>query len=63
MGVPDKKYILPEYQHQYEKIPYTSLENLDVETIMMMEPDFIIGWYSTFAAKFCAVLNFGSSVK
>lgn len=51
MGVPDKKYILPEYQHQYEKIPYTSLENLDVETIMMMEPDFIIGWYSTFAAK------------
>jgi iron complex transport system substrate-binding protein len=51
MGVPDKKYILPEYQHQYEKIPYTSLENLDVETIMMLEPDFIIGWYSTFTAK------------
>lgn len=51
MGVPDKKYILPEYQHQYEQIPYTSLENLDVETIVMMEPDFIIGWYSTFGAK------------
>lgn len=51
MGVPDKKYLRPEYQAQYEKIPYTSLQNLDVETIMMMEPDFIIGWYSTFGSK------------
>ncbi len=58
MGVPDKKYILSEYQHQYEKIPYTSLENLDMESIMMMEPDFIIGWYSTFSAKVLRSTNF-----
>lgn len=51
MGVPDEKYILPEYRAKYEKIPYTSLENLDMETIMMMEPDLIVGWYSTFQSK------------
>lgn len=48
MGIPSEKYILPEYRADYEKIPYTSLENLDMETIMMMKPDFIVGWYSTF---------------
>ena len=51
MGIPNEKYILPEYRADYEKIPYTSLENLDMETIMMMKPDLIVGWYSTFQAK------------
>ena len=51
MGIPDEKYILPEYRSDYEKIPYTSLENLDMETITMMKPDFIVGWYSTFQGK------------
>ena len=31
--------------------PYTSLENLDVETILMMQPDLIVGWSSTFSPK------------
>lgn len=51
MGIPDRKYLKPEYRDLYDRIPYTSLENLDVETILMMEPDLIIGWASTFSPK------------
>lgn len=51
IGVPGRDYILPEYRSTYDKIPVTSLETLDLETIMMMEPDFILGWYSTFTSK------------
>lgn len=51
IGIPDRKYLLPEYQEAYDKIPYTSFENLDLETIIMMHPDFILGWYSTFNIK------------
>ena len=51
MGIPDRKYLLPQYRETYDRIPYTSLENLDMETIMMMQPDLIVGWYSTFSAK------------
>ena len=51
MGVPDAKYIRPEYRAAYEALPYTSLENLDVETILMMQPDLIVGWSSTFSPK------------
>lgn len=51
MGVPDGKYIREEYRADYEAIPYKSLENLDTETIMMMRPDFIAGWSSTFTDK------------
>ena len=51
MGVPDARYIRPAYRAAYEAIPYTSLENLDVETILMMQPDLIVGWASTFSTK------------
>lgn len=51
MGVPDEKYIREEYRADYEAIPYKSLEKLDLETIMMMNPDLIAGWSSTFSAK------------
>lgn len=51
MGVPNREYIRPEYRDMYDRIPYTSLENLDVESVMMMNPDLIVGWYSTFSAK------------
>lgn len=51
MGVPNAKYIRPEYRAAYEAIPYTSLEHLDVETILMMQPDLIVGWSSTFSSK------------
>ena len=50
-GVPDKKFFLPQYQEQYSQIPYTGLQLLDVETTMMLKPDLIVGWHSTFAPK------------
>ncbi len=51
MGLPDGKYLRPEYQADYAKIPYTSMQNLDVETVMMQDPDFVVGWRSTFTTK------------
>lgn len=51
MGIPDAKYLRPEYRDAYGCIPYTSLENLDLETVTMMNPDFIVGWASTFSPK------------
>lgn len=51
MGVPGRDYIKEEYRPMYDRIPYKSLENLDVESVMMMRPDLIVGWYSTFSAK------------
>lgn len=51
MGIPDARYLRPEYREAYEKIPCTSLQNLDMETVTMMDPDFIAGWYSTFSPK------------
>ena len=50
-GVPDKKFFRKEYQEQYSQIPYTGLQLLDVETTMMLKPDLIVGWHSTFAPK------------
>lgn len=51
MGLPDKKYLRPEYQDEYDKIPIKSFQNLDIETVMMLQPDMILGWRSTFDQK------------
>lgn len=51
MGLPSHDYLRPQYREAYDRIPYTSMENLDVETILMQDPDFIVGWASTFGAK------------
>lgn len=51
MGLPSGDYLRPEYRAVYGQIPYTSMENLDVETIAMMDPDFIVGWSSSFDGK------------
>ena len=50
-GVPDKKFFRQEYQEQYTKIPYTGLQLLDLETTLMLQPELIVGWHSTFAPK------------
>lgn len=50
-GVPDAKYFRPEYQEAYRQIPYTGLQLLDLETTMLLEPDMIVGWNSTFGPK------------
>lgn len=58
MGVYNSKYIKKEYREQYEKIPITSMENLDQESVIMMQPDMIIGWYSTFTSKYLRSTDF-----
>ena len=50
-GVPDKKFFRKEYQEQYSKIPYTGLQLLALETTMMLKPDLLVGWPSTFMPK------------
>lgn len=47
-GMPSNEYILDEYRSTYDKIPHKSLQLPDVETTLLLEPDFILGWYSTF---------------
>lgn len=58
MGVYNSKYIKKEYREEYEKIPITSMENLDQESVIMMQPDMIIGWYSTFTSKYLRSTDF-----
>ena len=57
-GVPDKKFFRKEYQEQYSKIPYTGLQLLDLETTMMLKPDLIVGWHSTFGSKVLRTTDF-----
>ena len=49
LGVPTDECILPAHREAYNNLPYKSLELLDLETVMMMQPDMILGWYSTFS--------------
>ena len=51
IGLPDGKYLRPEYQEQYEKIPYKNFDNPEMETAIMLDPDMIVGWYSSFQSK------------
>ena len=57
-GVPDKKFFRKEYQEQYSKIPYTGLQLLDLETTMMLKPDLLVGWHSTFGPKVLRTTDF-----
>lgn len=61
MGLPDGKYLRPEYRAAYDRIPYTSMENLDMESIRMQDPDFIVGWWSSFGAKTLRSTDFWNS--
>lgn len=61
IGLPNDKSLRPEYRDIYGKVAYRSLENLDVETVLMMKPDIIIGWYSTFGAKVLRSTDFWHS--
>ena len=56
-----KNILTTEYQEDYSKIPYTGLENIDIETLTMLEPDFILGWYSTFTAKVAGATDYWNS--
>lgn len=51
MGLPSGEYLRPAYREVYSRVPYTSMESLDVETVLMQEPDLIVGWQSSFTSK------------
>ncbi len=51
MGLPSGEYLRPEYREDYDRIPYTSMEKLDMETVMLEDPDLIVGWASSFDKK------------
>lgn len=50
MGVKAEK-ILPKYKDAFNKIPQVSKEILSREDTLMLQPDLVLGWYSTFADK------------
>lgn len=50
-GLPNASYLRPEYREQYEKIPFKTMENMSVENTLMLEPELIVGWQSTFGPK------------
>ncbi len=51
LGVPYTDCLRPEYRYEYEKIPIKQFQLLDTEHILMLEPDFILAWSSTFSEK------------
>ena len=49
LGVPSDQCISEQYRAAYNELPYKSLELLDLESTMFLEPDMLLGWYSTFS--------------
>ena len=49
-GVSEEE-ILPEYQEEFAKIAETAPQYPPKEDIVALEPDFILGWYSTFSSS------------
>lgn len=58
LGIPFTDCLRPEYREIYEKIPVKQFEILDTEHILMLEPDFILGWSSTFSDKTIRTTDF-----
>lgn len=58
IGVPDSKYIAIEYQEEYKKIPYKSMDIPDIETTLLWEPDLLVGWDTTFQKNNWRSTNF-----
>lgn len=47
----DKNDVLPKYQHGLEKIKEMQNEYITKERALELQPDYILGWYSTFSDK------------
>ncbi len=43
--------VKPEYKEAFDKINYLTDFTVDRETVLMLEPDMILGWWSTFGEK------------
>ena len=42
---------IPEYREAYDKISYKDLKYANLESVLMMKPDLLVGWKSTFTNK------------
>lgn len=57
LGVPDPRHIKEEYREQYRNLAKRSQGKvdtqyiMDVESALVLEPELIVGWYSTFGPK------------
>lgn len=58
IGVPNEQCIKEEYREDYRNLPVVSTKSLDCETMLMLEPDFILAWESTFTDKVIRTTQF-----
>lgn len=61
VGIPYRGYIKEEYQQAYDSIPIKQMQILDKENILMLRPDFILGWGSTFRPEYIGTTEFWRS--
>ncbi|WP_293728317.1 ABC transporter substrate-binding protein [uncultured Phascolarctobacterium sp.] len=50
-GLANENYLKPEHREAFEKIPIRSRQVFSQESVLLMEPDFILGWYFDFSGK------------
>ena len=58
VGVPFEECLRPEYREAYRKIPVRQMEMPGVENILMLEPELIAGWASTFTERVTKTTEF-----
>ncbi|WP_196604553.1 ABC transporter substrate-binding protein [Pectinatus haikarae] len=61
VGIPYRGCIKEEYQQAYDSIPIKQMQILDKENILMLRPDFILGWGSTFRPEYIGTTEFWRS--
>jgi iron complex transport system substrate-binding protein len=61
LGVPSSAVISQDYRADYESLPFTQFQLLDTEQALWLQPDFILGWASTFQEKSLRLTTFWNS--
>ena len=50
-GLANENYLKPEHKEAFEQIPIRSRQVFSQEDVLLMQPDFILGWYFDFSGK------------
>lgn len=50
-GLANEAYLKPEHMPAFKQIPVRSRQVFSQETVLLMQPDFILGWYYDFSGK------------
>lgn len=61
VGVPSVDCIKEEYRPAYESIPIRQMQPIDKENLLLLRPDFILGWKSTFTQNYTGTTEFWHS--